>query len=77
MKRGGQVIYAGALGSNSQLLVEYFEVSFISIFSLDCFKDVHGFSTVCIYALFCLFLVYFWSARNQRGLQSCYMDARS
>ncbi|XP_057789350.1 pleiotropic drug resistance protein 2-like [Salvia miltiorrhiza] len=25
MKRGGQVIYAGALGSNSQLLVEYFE----------------------------------------------------
>lgn len=28
MKRGGQVIYAGALGSNSQLLVEYFEVRF-------------------------------------------------
>ncbi|KAL9165231.1 hypothetical protein ABFS82_06G157600 [Erythranthe guttata] len=25
MKRGGQVIYAGALGTNSQLLVEYFE----------------------------------------------------
>ncbi|KAK6138037.1 hypothetical protein DH2020_028233 [Rehmannia glutinosa] len=25
MKRGGQVIYAGALGTNSQLLIEYFE----------------------------------------------------
>ncbi|KAG8380610.1 hypothetical protein BUALT_Bualt06G0033600 [Buddleja alternifolia] len=25
MKRGGQVIYAGALGRNSQLLIEYFE----------------------------------------------------
>lgn len=28
MKRGGRVIYAGPLGSNSHKLVEYFEVSF-------------------------------------------------
>ena len=26
MKRGGQVIYAGPLGLNSNLLVEYFQV---------------------------------------------------
>lgn len=31
MKRGGQVIYAGALGNNSEHLVEYFEVKSISI----------------------------------------------
>lgn len=30
MKRGGRVIYAGPLGSNSHKLVEYFEVSFCS-----------------------------------------------
>lgn len=50
MKRGGQVIYAGALGSNSQHLIEYFEVSFISILFVDNSKDVLGISTKCIYA---------------------------
>ena len=31
MKRGGQIIYAGALGRNSHKLVEYFEVSIIHL----------------------------------------------
>ena len=31
MKMGGQIVYAGPLGQHSHNLVEYFEVSFISI----------------------------------------------
>ena len=31
MKRGGRVIYAGELGHYSHKIVEYFEVSFLSL----------------------------------------------
>ena len=37
MKRGGQVIYAGPLGQNSQKLIEYFEVIKVFELVISCF----------------------------------------
>lgn len=52
MKRGGQVIYAGALGRDSQFLVEYFEVS-IHIMSYSVYQCARETKDKSIHNCFC------------------------
>lgn len=51
MKRGGQVIYSGPLGQNSQNLIKYFEVSMTSqqfASNLTTYICVHHIYTICM-----------------------------
>jgi hypothetical protein len=78
LKRGGQVIYSGKLGRNSQKMIEYFEVRLILHYDVYVsVADPIWIMTTKVYHLICCSILpgNSWSAKNQRQVQPGNVDA--